>query len=346
MDPTQDLRKALLFRKSYNINDYNWSLRSDRADETVPVDKVQKIKFYEFQPKLIIDIGQLIDGGVNAILKLLPTGSQTAAGKALFDILQGVAAAGAAPAIEELLMQDFLATPTEPFEESLNYIKNLFPGDFLYTYEFPYYDSQQIEADTTAGWSTLGSRRMIGSQAAEIVKKGFNVDFPTTPQWSLSDQRGNNFGFSFDLINDTSANTARNWNMLNSFVAGCFWIQLKQTQKSANIFRVELAGRWEKFWCAVGIKAETQGRLFVDTVAASQLKGVNSNVRNSIRFPEAWKVSLTIIDLVQSNYNVFGNYIINGPTVSTASIGRVQKSIEDLKRESQEIVKSVVRLAK
>ena len=324
-NPEKDLRKALSFRKDYDIGSYNWSLNSDRANEVVPKASVQKIVFREYQPQVIIDLGKLIDGATEAILATLPGGQSNTLAKVLVALGKGAAGSVGGSSVDTLLMQKYLTNANSPFEDGLSRVKNLFPGDVLYTYQFPYHDTMQIEADTTAGWSNLGSTRFFGKGISEAVKSGFNVDFPTTPQWTLTDQKGSSFTFTFDLINDTSENTANNWKMLHAFTAGCFWLQMDAVQKSPNIFRVELEGRWEKFWCAVGVKAETLGRLFVDS-AASQKIGVR--IAGKIRFPEAWKVTINVVDLTQCNYNVFGNYLLNGSS-SLVSISRLEKFNDD-----------------
>lgn len=305
---TKDLRNVgKIPRGDYNIASYNWSLNSTTSNILVPKNSIQKIIFKEFQPLEIFDVGQGIDALEKGLLGFLssPTGLSKRA-KTLSNFLTTLSKASGAvtrPIIEGAIIDYYLKESNKDklFDDGLRWIKNLFPGDELYRYEFPFHEDFYIEADTTDGWSTPGSKRIFGESGQKLFKEGMNADFPTTPQWSLGDQKGNNFIFTFYLINDTTENTKRNWNLLTSFVSSCFWIQLGIIQKSPNIFRVVLEGRWEKWWCAVGTNVETMGRLYYD-----------KNISDNIKYPEAYKVTISVKSLVQDNFNTFGNYIKNG----------------------------------
>ena len=327
----------------FGIDDYNWSY--ENSLRMVNKDGVQKMVIYEFQPDPIYDIGKLIDGFFGSVGKAFadksPASTVTDAKGWLGEFMGGIVAGAAqgflAPATEQLLMKQYYNDPQNAIEFPMHLIKQLFPGVYLNTFEMPYFDELYLDSQPDRGnWTMGGSERVMGKAAKKFVTEMMNIDFPTAPAWDHSIQSGKGFNMKnkFYLINDTTDNLVKNFKFLNAMISGTFWIQLSVMQKSPNLYKVIVPGRFTKWFCDIGATVTMDGKLRMNPAAVGKINN-NANVStNNINvksgqkfdtsfkslkpttlFPDVYKVEMAITDLTPNHFNQYMDYMINGDVV-------------------------------
>ncbi len=352
----KDLRKLQVYRlgnssnasssRSYTISDYYWS----EFSRIVPSDPnyIQKIILEEFQPDPVIDTGKIIDSLLNS--DWLSTVADTKGGKGLegvlmkgfSNVLGNIVKAGltATSAITEAaLMEQAYKNPTSLIQFPIKILEELFPGRFLNTYEFPYFESKYLQSDPAGSWTAKGGEQLYGTKAKTLMKEGMNIEFPTTPKWSIEGSGTPNFtNFEFYLINDTDEHLFQNFKLIHSFMPGTMWIQLGGVQKSPNVYRVIIPGRDFRFFCSVRLNVTVAGKLRTNGLVAHKIRNQNTGlgtkdyyeytvgnggsgeteynwfmaIADNHLFPDAYHLKFVIDELTPNHFNNYINYMMTG----------------------------------
>jgi hypothetical protein len=328
--------------RTFDINSYNWSYENDLR--MINKEGVQKMIIYEFQPDPIYDIGKVIDGAFGSWGKIygdknvesVTTDATSWLGGFMTGIVAGAAQGFLAPATEQFLMKQYYDNPQNAIQFPMNLIKKLFPGVYLNTFEMPYFDELYLDSAPDRGtWTMGGSERVLGKAAKKFVTEMMNIDFPTAPSWEHSIQSGKGFNMKnkFYLINDTTDNLVKNFKFLNALMSGTYWIQLMVMQKSPNLYKVVVPGRFTKWFCDISATVTMDGKLRTNPSAVGKINGGQTNVASSAGtnfdasfksiqsttlFPDVYKVELGITDLTPNHFNQYMDYMVNGDTVNVS----------------------------
>ena len=184
--------------------------------------EIPKIILKEFQPDFLFNWGDLVDEALGGISNLVGgiegNGGSAAEGKnvspgkvrqaaRLFGrgigavigsglLTPTIKAAGRVQSTKHLndvlvnisnnrssFNQSVLKTPVE-------LVRQMFAGEFLSTYELPYYGDVYLSASSSANWSRSGLAEQIGSTIGTFLKQNLSLDVPTTPTWKNDDGGG------------------------------------------------------------------------------------------------------------------------------------------------------------
>lgn len=332
----------------FSINDYKWGEHNtlNYAD----TESVQKIILEEFQPDPVLDIGRMIDvflnkttrsvEGMKTTTGTIPTQFGNFIGNSISSAIQG----GIGWVAESAIMANYLANPESVIKFPIELIKKMIPGKFLNRYELPFFERTYLDTTNSGSWSTQGSTRVLGSALHKIFQENMNVDFPTAPTWTCGDNKGKDFKFDLYLINDNTENLIKNFRFLHSLISGTFWIQLSVLQKSPNLYRVTVPGRFIKYFCAMGINCEMVGKLRTNSTAANTLSvGINNGaISSSTLFPDAYKLDISIQDLTPNHFNNYINYMINNELpVDMGQVNKMISTVDVIKEVSKQTVGNV-----
>lgn len=355
----KDLRKLQVYRlgnsgnststRTYTVNDYYWS----QFSHIVPSDPryIQKIILEEFQPDPVIDTGKIIDSLLNSdwLKGVADTSGVSKSGslegvlmKGFSNVLGNVVKAGltATSAITEAaLMEQAYKNPTSLIEFPIKILEELFPGRFLNTYELPYFESKYLQSDPSGSWTAKGGEQLYGTKSKTLMKEGMNIEFPTTPKWSIEGSGTSNFtNFEFYLINDTDDHLLRNYKLIHSIMAGTMWLQLGGVQKSPNVYRVIIPGRDFRFFCSVRLTVTMAGKLRTNDFVAKKIwwqsLGIDTDayyrysqgsegsgdagaknfeaIQPGTLFPDAYHLKFAIDELTPNHFNNYINYMMTG----------------------------------
>lgn len=295
---------------SFKLSDYTWAEDYDPTtlDPNANLNPVQHMVITEFQPDFSYQWGEVYDlaaGAVETGVSMLPGGD-------LFKKAAVLALRQSGSTISQNLQKDYQQDPSKVVGLPMDFIKGLFAGTYLSTYEVPFFNETYLKADTTGNWSAGGAAQAIGEKAASIMKEAMNMDFPTTPTWQISDAASREaISVEFHLINNSDGALISNFNFLNSLVAGAYWIQMDYIQKSPNVYDIEVPGRFHMYFAAMGVEIVHVGKLRVNSGVSNSLSGMKSINANTL-YPDAWKVTLNIQDLCPNNFNNYVEYLMKG----------------------------------
>ena len=319
----QDLRSALTIRKQggpsgkniWLLKDYTWSSKNDyerrvntgNAEGTDNYPDIQKIIIREYQPNVIVDIGKILDAAGGELLSLFykPSSSTGTSTKSVLGAvtggLGGALGAAAPRLLETYLMNKALNNP-EALTSGISMIaRNMFSGPTVGYYECPFFEETYNENSEHGSWTQLGAAR-LGGKLATAAKEGANIDFPSTPTWSLSDAKGFKFSFGFWLINSDQKTLEDNFKFLHSFLAGSFWLQLSLQQKSPNVYGIIVPGRFRKFFTSLDFKVTAHGKH--RRCETSTIPAINNNL-----MPEVWKLTIDVEDLTPNTFNAYADFV-------------------------------------
>jgi hypothetical protein len=334
-------------RRTFGITDYNWSYQN----ELTMVDKngVQQMILQEFQPDPIFDVGKMIDATLQGLQNAF--GGQTApAGTAATtdakgflgpffgSLAAGVAAGSVQPLTELALMKAYYNNERLAIQFPMDLIKKMFPGVYLGTFHLPYFDEYYIESSSDRGdWDMGGSQRVLGSKLSSVLRDSMNIDFPTAPTWKHNVKSGSSgLNNKFYLINDSTENLVKNFKFLHALISGTFWMQLSIMQKSPNIYKVIVPGRFTKWVCDMSCTVTMDGKLRMNQQAAGMVAGqMGAQIGPGTLFPDVYKVDLKITDLAPNHFNNYMDYLVNGDSVSQPGIqqGRAVTNPLDIGKE-------------
>lgn len=294
--------------RSFSINSYNWS--EDYTPDGIikpDVDSIQQMIITEFQPDFSFQWGKTNDMVVSVAekgIKMVPFGDLALKGAGL------ALEAGAADANQKL-QKEYISQPDKVVGTPIDFIKGLFKGTYINSFEVPFFSDTYLKADTTGNWSAGGAAQAIGEKAAEIMKSSMAVDFPTTPTWQLSDSATReDISVEFYLINNSTGHLINNFRFLNSIITGAYWVQMDYIQKSPNVYDIHVPGRFHIYFAAMGVEIKHVGKLRKnpDVYKRLNINGIN----NSTLYPDAYHITLNIHDLCPNNFNNYVDYLMNG----------------------------------
>lgn len=210
-------------------------------------------------------------------------------------------------------------------ETPVELVRKMFNGEFLGTYEIPYYGDVYLSAHSSGNWSRSGLAEMLGSTIGTFLKNNLSLDVPTTPTWKNDDGGGEPPPIELELIlynKDINALIA-NYRFINSLISGAYWTQINYNQKSPNLYDVTIPGRLHHFFCTMDIDLEYLGKTrslsssganafanaFGSTVGAN-----NITLGGDYMYPDGYMVKITLKSLMPNNFNMYLDYIINGST--------------------------------
>lgn len=305
----------------WTLDKYEWSNSSayeqrintgSTTDNTYP--DIQKIILREFQPNLMVDVGQIIDSLGSGLLSLIfkpgTEGGAASFTEAFLGVVGKSVGAFAPRVIEKGLIYAALNNPDSiTGSNAIGLISQyMFSGPPVGYYECPFFEELFLDNKGHGNWTQSGSARLGGSLAS-AAKAGANIDFPTTPTWALGDSKGFDFSFSFWLINKDVISLAKNFKFLQSLIAGTFWIQLNVQQKSPNVYQIIVPGRFRKFFTSLDVKVTAHGKL--RRVLQTTNQYVADPLLNNL-MPEVWKVEINVEDLTPNNFNSHAEFINSG----------------------------------
>lgn len=294
--------------KSFSLSSYKWA-HDNFANTDAERSAVQTIILDEFQPDVIFDTGQVIDSWVGAGGGKGGGSGVDFVDKALAALSSGITQASK-NRIYNNLVKTYSAGGKDPINDPIEFLERMFAGYVLNNYTLPFFNNRYLHADTTQGWSVAGSERLFGNRIAKMLKDGLNVDFPTTPKWTLGDQ-SETLNFDFYLINDTIEDLQNNFSFLNSLVSGAYWIQLDYMQHSPNVYRVTVPGRFVWIYAAMGITVTQEGKLRkIENANVQYAPGLNAD--SDAMFPDAYKVVINLRNLTPENFNTYIYYLMAG----------------------------------
>jgi hypothetical protein len=113
----------------------------------------------------------------------------------------------------------------------MTWVRKMFEkGKWLNTYELPFFGNTYLQAPNATKWSIGGLEKSLGGNLMyKVLKEGFNIDFPTAPQFQPGNMGENGYetiDLEFYLINYDSAALEKNFKFLHAFYAGTQWLQL------------------------------------------------------------------------------------------------------------------------
>ena len=284
---------ANINKSIFTIKDYTWYGGEKLTDEEYA--NVPKIILAEFQPKpnigwqgLVKDATSAVDHVstvvISSIYKLMGrnTGGYSGVEKRAAHVL------------------DYTQAGTSYFEKMQT-------GEYLNMYEMPFFGDTYISAKGTSGWADDGGGGTLMDKAKDMVRKIESIfekqPLPVAPKWTSPDLSGNEYEFSFKLINASTADLIKNFKFIHSFMAGQWWIQSGYQQVSPNLYDVEVPGRFRSFFSAVATTVTYEGKLRRYADASATL-----SLCETILYPEVYNITINVVDLTPSNFNTYVDY--------------------------------------
>ena len=295
--------------RSFSIDQYTW------AEEYTPNgvirpdnDMTQKMILTEFQPDFAFQWGKTND----LIMTVLEKGLNMVNMSGIAKAAAGVALHTGAPGANNATQNKYISSANDVVGLPIDFIKGLFKGTYINTFEVPFFGSTYLKADTTGNWSAGGSKQVIGEKAAEIMKTSMSMDFPATPTWQISDTATRDtFTCEFHIINTSSDALLKNFKFLNSIIAGAYWVQMDYVQKSPNVYDILVPGRFHIYFAAISIEINCVGKLRKNPGISNQLSNVKGIDANTL-FPDAYKITINVKDLCPNNFNNYVDYVMQG----------------------------------
>jgi len=305
--------------KSFSLNSYVWA--EDYDPSTVPSDSlipVQTMIITEFQPDFSYEWGETYEIVANTVkdaAAMVPLGNAALKGAELA-FRQGSKSAA------NDIQNSYIEQPSQVVGMPMDFVKGLFAGTYQNSYVVPFFNDTYLKADTTGNWSAGGAVQALGETVAGILKEAMNVDFPTTPTWQLADVANRDaITVEFHLINNSTDALTKNFKFLNNIISGAFWMQLDYIQKSPNVYDIEVPGRFHSYYAALGVEVTHVGKLRTNKEVVKTFKTSLRSLNNETLFPDAYKMTLNIVDLCPNNFNNYIDYLKDGKSAQVI-VGR------------------------
>ena len=321
--------------------------------------EVPKIIIKEFQPDFLFNWGDLVDEALGGISKLVggvgvgggdsPIGEgknvspgkiqQTARlfGRGLNNIVGSgllsttIKAASRVQSTKHLndilvnISNNRTAFNKSVLQTPVELVRKMFSGEFLSTYELPYYGDVYLSASSSSNWSRSGLAEQIGSTIGTFLKQNLSLDVPTTPTWKNDDGGGAPPPIEVELIlyNKDIDALIKNYRFINSLISGAYWTQINYNQKSPNLYDVTIPGRLHHFYCTMDINLEYMGKTrALSAGAANKFENTfgstsgsnNIKTSNDYMYPDGYMIKITLNSLMPNNFNMYLDYLINGST--------------------------------
>lgn len=194
--------------------------------------------------------------------------------------------------------------------------RNLFQaGNWLNTYEVPYFNENYIEADLTSCWQLGNSQADTGKQLKAITE-GIGADYPTKPIFSIgniNNQVKQGISTQFYLINKSDIWLHKNFKFLHALFAGTTWVHMTGGKiKSPNVYHLLCPDRFQVFWAAMSATITIKGKLRKNISMFQQYGGILKSITQDSLWPQAWHVTLSFRSLVPQNFNTYIQYFVHG----------------------------------
>ena len=321
------------------LSHYNWlpptsiPLKDANGDSLVPI-----LELVEFQPSRGYQWAMQNTLGQDFGASMMAPSSNT--GKALKSIAGMLSSKAGGPnitptSIETGILKEWFEggsmkgdSMTGQTIGGMDYIKSLMSGEFLGSYELPFFSTEFVTANSIAGWSGGGAEKAYSAGLSKVMTTHYGLNFPVAPSWTQSEQMGQEITFDITLFNDTDENWNRNYKFLRKFVAGQFWAQLGDMQQAPNLFYVHCPGRFKWHFAAIGTTVIYQGKLRNVTLDSGYqaIPGLDMDNRRML-VPETYKLTVTIKNMTPNNYNVFMDSIIS-PSASPDKTGHITQIMD------------------
>jgi len=333
MNEIKDVRRELVFRsgsvekRAMNSSDEELSMVGEAS--TSP--RSFSITSYNWCDSFTIDSGMLTTGDIPKMIltEFQPrrgfewANATAAIAKNIFSRLENIPLAGdlmnaagnnyIKSTYEQYVLDAYSSGKESVLGTPMDYVKRLFNGQYLNSYEIPFFKNEYLKANEMDGWTAGGSERTLGEETAKLAQENFNLNVPMMPIWSKGGDTGMSFVNEFYLINDTDENLLKNFRFLHSFVSGAFWVQLGYMQQSPNVYDVVVPGRFHMYFAAVGIEVEYAGKMRTNEGIASKISASGfKGIPNGILFPDAYKIEVNVKDLCPNNFNTYLDHLVSG----------------------------------
>lgn len=319
---------------------------------------VPKIILKEFQPDFLFNWGDIIDEALGGIGKLLGSaggsGTDAGSGKNKADgfkekvarqfgkaasvltkvidsglLTTSIKAAGRVQSLEHLnnvlinINNNRTAFNKSVLQTPVELVRQMFSGEFLSTYELPYYGDVYLSVSSSSNWSRSGLAEQIGSTIGTFLKQNLSLDVPTTPTWKNEDGGGLPPAIEVELIlyNKDIDALIKNYRFINALISGAYWTQINYNQKSPNLYDVTIPGRLHHYYCTMDINLEYLGKTrTLSNSAANKFQNTfgstsgKSNIKTSddYMYPDGYMVKITLNSLMPNNFNMYLDYIVKG----------------------------------
>jgi len=239
---------------------------------------------------------------------------------------------------------------TDKIEAGTEFMKNLLSGYYINVFEIPYVAQDYLVADGGSGW-TAGSE---GGMFKEVINSLTSFldggGAPTMPTWKKSDTKLSHSS-EFFLVNDTLEHAKQNFKFIHNIIQGAFWIQNEYQQISPNLYQIEVPGRFKCYLASMKLTVTFEGQIRKDTEFTSAV-----GLPVGALMPDAYKLSFELAELVDSNFNMYADYMKNmqdaqsGSSSSFAQGAEIGSSRESLamakKKSDAEKLEAKLALAK
>lgn len=220
--------------------------------------------------------------------------------------------------------------------------KMFLDGVWLHTYTIPLINRQMFKlissskmyGDLKGGGGELAS--LSETFSAGKKQDGSNFDknnmfstLPSTPKFTPNLQARNQITTDFYLINKNSVYLTRNYRFLTAFAVGTMPVQLPfGKMHPPNVYYVEIPGKREFVWAQITVDVQQVGKYRADDYATEQIyqetgskaikfiKRPNGYYNNKILWPEAWHVTVKIMDFTPNTFNTFEHYLTYGSSLT------------------------------
>ena len=194
--------------------------------------------------------------------------------------------------------------------------RNLFQaGNWLNTYEVPYFNENYIEADLTSCWQLGNSQADTGKQLKAITE-GIGADYPTKPIFSIgniNNQVKQGISTQFYLINKSDIWLHKNFKFLHALFAGTTWVHMTGGKiKSPNVYHLLCPDRFQVFWAAMSATITIKGKLRKNISMFQRYGGILKSITQDSLWPQAWHIKLSFRSLVPQNFNTYIQYFVHG----------------------------------
>ena len=345
-DSAKVQREVKSSSNSFALKDYNWS--EEYSPTSVPEEDylpIQTMTITEFQPEFSFNWGEAADLAAAVAekgIKMIPY-----VGDAAVSAID-VGLKSLAHTLNRHTVTAYKSQPDKVVGLPIEFIQGLFDGSYLNAFEVPFFNDTYLKADTTGNWSAGGMEQVMGSRISDIMKQGANVDFPTTPTWQISEVANRDaITVEFYLINNSDKNLNDNFRFLNSIISGAFWVQLDFVQKSPNVYDIEVPGRFHSYFAAMGVEVSQIGKLRTNEYVVKQNGASVQSINSKTLFPDAYKMTLNIVDLCPNNFNNYVDYFMKGQSSKIRIGATVEKfntidALKNIKKNAEDLVKDKI----
>lgn len=308
---------------TYTLDDFIWSeffQISKVSDYSSSLStNVPKLILTEFQPLKAYNTGRIaieaIGGAFAGTEKALAGLNGGFGGNGIGGVISSSVGAALSsslknaidPYIYHSLMKYYGENKDAIIGEVVEYIRNLFTGQFLSAYEVPFFGREFLES-STGTWSTTGNQPNIEGAIGKAIQQGTSFNIPVPPTWTVEGASRYKIANTFFLINDSPTSILKNFRFLHSLISGTFWAQIYTTQASPNLYDVLCPGRFHRMFCSLTMTVEYAGKTRKCPDAISKIKD-STNItflrEDQVFFPDAYNVTMAFDDLTPNNFNLY-----------------------------------------